>query len=195
MATEHWLDTLSRDLAATGARRGFLRIVGVAAVAAFAGAPPAAAKKAPTICAGDQTLCHNKCVDTATDEKHCGDCGVKCRHGEVCLAGDCVEAGSTICSANVCTAAEQCCNVVPLGGGVCCAKDDRCCTLPHGGNTCCPKDTICCSGDCCTADEQCCGGYCCPKGSQCCTNAPSSGICCPPGQTCSHGACVAVTSS
>ncbi|HEY5935254.1 MAG TPA: hypothetical protein VIU61_11480 [Kofleriaceae bacterium] len=46
-----------------------------------------------TTCPGDQIECDpDGCVDTLTDERHCGDCTTSCTNQQGCLAGDCVDA-------------------------------------------------------------------------------------------------------
>ncbi len=41
-------------------------------------------------CPLGQTDCDGTCVDTNTDEDHCGSCGVLCPSGNLCVAGSCV---------------------------------------------------------------------------------------------------------
>lgn len=34
--------------------------------------------------------CRKQCVDVASDQRNCGECGRKCRYGEACCGGRCV---------------------------------------------------------------------------------------------------------
>lgn len=55
----------------------------------------------PGACASPKTVCSGDCVDTATNDEHCGACGKKCGAGEMCAQGKCVTdcpTGSTKCS-------------------------------------------------------------------------------------------------
>lgn len=42
-------------------------------------------------CDSDRTACGDKCVDTRTDEKHCGACGQQCDDDDECVEGLCEE--------------------------------------------------------------------------------------------------------
>lgn len=46
-------------------------------------------------CADGRTSCGGVCVDTATDERHCGRCGRGCPAGDTCIAGGCGLASCT----------------------------------------------------------------------------------------------------
>lgn len=35
--------------------------------------------------------CRRRCVDVDTDTRNCGECGRRCRYGEVCCRGKCVD--------------------------------------------------------------------------------------------------------
>ena len=55
-------------------------------------------------CAADETECGGQCVDLTNDRENCGDCGVYCGAGGICVNGSCelgCEAGLTEC-ANSC---------------------------------------------------------------------------------------------
>jgi len=50
-------------------------------------------------CPAPQVCCNGSCVETQTDDYHCGACGNVCSGGETCRAGTCVcPAGLTECS-------------------------------------------------------------------------------------------------
>jgi hypothetical protein len=40
-------------------------------------------------CVDEETCCSGQCVQTDTDENNCGDCGVVCVGGEICIIGEC----------------------------------------------------------------------------------------------------------
>ena len=55
----------------------------------------------PVSCQPGETDCSGECVDTNTDESHCGGCGLACAQGEACDSGVCTspcQAGETLCS-------------------------------------------------------------------------------------------------
>jgi hypothetical protein len=37
-----------------------------------------------------QSCCGNRCVDTRSDQNHCGDCGTVCKGGTICVDTECV---------------------------------------------------------------------------------------------------------
>lgn len=56
-------------------------------------------------CAAGETDCDGTCADTATDPRHCGQCGRACGPGETCADGECVTTcppGQTACG-TICT--------------------------------------------------------------------------------------------
>lgn len=125
-------------------------------------------------------------------------CGASCCRGnEVCLNGQCVPPGSTLCGLNaVCSAGQQC----------------------IGNTTCCAPNSVLCAGQCCASAAQCinsrcekqgasaCGptGLICPAGKACITNIQQSAAagtttasslvaaCCSPGQQLCGTACCSV---
>ncbi|MBM4357849.1 MAG: hypothetical protein FJ096_07040, partial [Deltaproteobacteria bacterium] len=144
-----------------------------------------------------KTVCSNTCVDTLTDPKHCGGCGMacgvdkKCANG-VCISGDC-PVGQTACDgscANLQTDAKNCgsCgSACKLGevcdGGVCAST----CTLPTQ-----PCGTSCVDV---SKDPKNCGacGTACASGQVCASDANGNASCltsCPSGLTDCGGACV-----
>lgn len=73
------------------------------------GTPVDAARDAGT-CSAGLTRCDGECVDTSSDEAHCGGCGAACEPGEnataaACESGACVETcatGFTFCAGSGC---------------------------------------------------------------------------------------------
>ncbi|KAJ6263243.1 hypothetical protein Dda_1804 [Drechslerella dactyloides] len=51
----------------------------------------AAAYKAPPKCTREEELCDGACKNLHNDCEHCGDCGIKCKKGAVCVNGVCSE--------------------------------------------------------------------------------------------------------
>jgi hypothetical protein len=87
------------------------------------------------VCRDGLVPCDGECVDSATDDQHCGMCGQDCDDDEVCNAGECDPAG--------CGALDQCedsctdLDTDPLNCGVCertCHASQACvdgvCTSP-----------------------------------------------------------------
>jgi hypothetical protein len=87
---------------------------------------------APLTCGTGETLCADRCVNTATDRAHCGACGTTCGSGQICTAGRCefsCPASQTLCGALCVTLASD-----RLNCGACgrtCAPTQRC-----SGGTC-----------------------------------------------------------
>ncbi|CAN6445642.1 unnamed protein product [Victoria cruziana] len=54
----------------------------------------ASCKNYPFICrlrgSSGPDCCKNSCVDVFADQRNCGRCGKKCKHGERCCGGECV---------------------------------------------------------------------------------------------------------
>lgn len=124
-------------------------------------------------CGNGLTCCSSTCVDTQTDNAHCGGCdAAPCAAGETCKDGVC-----TGCTPP-CASGESCCE----GGTTCC---ETCCE-----DTCCPTGQSCVEGVCatceppCTAGQTCCGGSCCEAGIICCDQT-----CCAAGEFCENGSC------
>jgi hypothetical protein len=58
---------------------------------------PLAACKNPQPCPKPLVECNGQCVDTQSDPRFCGGCGVACRAGEVCAAGRCAADSQSAC--------------------------------------------------------------------------------------------------
>ncbi len=98
----------------------------------------------------------DSCVDTASDERHCGGCGVRCGEGEACVDGACRcggVAGGEDCAG---TAASTCCGTrcvdLDTSSEHCGACNDRCGT--SGGMPLACTEGVCDCGDC-RAPERC----------------------------------------
>ena len=96
-------------------------------------------------CPGSDVVCDNKCVDLASDERHCGHCRHRCMKGETCCSGVCMDISDDEdnCGAcgQICADAETCC------GDVCTTlRDDE----DHCGacGVTCPTGETCVSGIC-----------------------------------------------
>ena len=96
-------------------------------------------------CGASERLCDGRCVDTATDATHCGDCATRCPAGNACEAGRCVTvcpSGQMLCGSSCATLATDALN--------CGACGTRCAT-----------GASCVSGACqCPGDQRVCGGAC-----------------------------------
>lgn len=97
----------------------------------------------------DTVCCHGACIDTKTDENHCGACGRKCRTGEECVAGACRPKCPdekewcywSCCPAGGCYEGEYCCagtfsKFCPGNPGTCCRPEHYCKTGPNGNAVC-----------------------------------------------------------
>ncbi|WP_373049175.1 MXAN_6577-like cysteine-rich protein [Vulgatibacter sp.] len=169
-------------------------------------------------CAETDTLCGLSCVDTTTDERHCGACGNVCGDGELCVAGSCelscpgsqvdcdgscfdLQSERAHCGAcgNACATGETCtagaCEPeCPTGQAFC---DGSCVVLDTAPDNCGACGTVCAAGEVCSA------GSCepeCPTGQAVCeggcynlessgTNCGGCGSTCPSGEVCVDGAC------
>lgn len=119
----------------------------------------------------EQKWCASTCRTLATDNNHCGDCGIVCTGG-FCDAGDCacVDTALTHCGAAGCR------NLLSdaLHCGAC--------------NDPCPTGAGCVGGDCfCPMNSQVCGTACVAFGTV--TNCLDCGDACPAGATCQVGGC------
>ncbi|MFL5322358.1 MAG: hypothetical protein ACJ790_22055 [Myxococcaceae bacterium] len=131
------------------------------------------------------------CVDTSTDEAHCGTCGTSCGVGDTCASGTCVQgscaAGKTPCGGacvDVKTDAANCnaCGNV-CGGGRNCVNGACACpsSLTYCGTSCVNTQTD--NANCGGCNRSCNGGTC------------QAGVCsCPSGQSACNGACVTLSS-
>jgi hypothetical protein len=114
---------------------------------------------APTLacssCATEgRTLCGGECVDTASDPRHCGGCGIACSPGDVCQSSSCRPGGD--CRETPCTGFTYC----NLADGACmpgCASSGQC-----GSNESCDVATHQCA---CNAGFHRCSGMCVSNGS------------------------------
>jgi hypothetical protein len=121
------------------------------------------------VCQDGLTACNGRCVDTARNEKHCGDCGADCGDDERCRDGQCVrdcvpEEPRVACQDRVCGTAENNCGETVHCGR---CRADQVCSAPDG--TCACHDTRTeCGGACVnpTNDPNHCGrcGRSCPSG-------------------------------
>ncbi|MCC6811659.1 MAG: carboxypeptidase regulatory-like domain-containing protein [Deltaproteobacteria bacterium] len=142
--------------------------------------------------------CGGACVDTSTDDKHCGGCGKKCTATEVCEAGACAalpfncntdgcpdnsycDTGSNQCFSG-CLASDDC------GGGKVCNTAAKTCACAATDHT--------CLGQCvANNDPQTCGNQCTPclapaNGTPTCDGS-KCGYACNNGYTkCSDGCCL-----
>jgi hypothetical protein len=164
-------------------------------------------------CAAGGKLCGGTCIDVATDEANCGDCGVTCDAGEVCDAGVCgCPVGQMVCG-GVCTD-------TLTNSDHCGACDDPCATgVSCTNGACgCPVNQMQCPGECADlqtdnancgqCDRICSGGKTCVTGNCACTgtnilecsgacidkttNNSHCGMCdmaCNGGKTCQGGSC------
>lgn len=92
------------------------------------------------ICAAPRTICEASCVDTRTDDSHCGSCSRRCVGGERCAAGTCeCPAGSLNCGLGCTDVSSDPYNCGACGlectlGGLRCVSGD--CVCPSGGTYC-----------------------------------------------------------
>ena len=122
-------------------------------------------------CPGGTVACRGACVNLQSDPANCGKCGVACKPGDVCTAGQCrvgCPAGTTACSG-------------------------ACVNLSSDSNNCGSCGTKCKPGSVCVAGA--CSGGCTPSPEKCdgkdndCDGKVDEGSLCPSGQTCSAGVC------
>ena len=180
---------------------GFLVLAYVTAVGACASGTSSGE------CAAPLEICGQDCVDSQTDERHCGGCSISCAAGEICAAGVCqltCQAGLVICDGscvdpqtdpNHCGAYGDCTGAA--AGNVC--ESTESCIAGVCMLGCSPGDIIC-DGDC--VDPQTDPGYCGASGD--CTGATAGDVCesnescvagvcelgCPPGEIDCGGSCV-----
>jgi len=66
--------------------------VGNSCAAAICSAPHLACYDRHCACEPGFVACGTKCVDVVNDENSCGACGISCKKGEKCFAGECLDA-------------------------------------------------------------------------------------------------------
>jgi hypothetical protein len=150
-------DQITTAVASTTSRRAVLGglLGGVAGLLAREEAPAKKRKR----CKKEQTRCSGKCVNTNTDENHCGACGTSCPRGERCLNGRCY-------SDDVCPAQHQACPNFKRCG----IEDSDCfCGTSTGGETVCFQDeNFCEEPRPCQNTSDCENGRVCVETSACC---------------------------
>jgi hypothetical protein len=168
-------------------------------------------------CDGGLSVCDGTCVDTSSDDRHCGTCVNVCHSDQACTAGTCTK----VCDPGQTNCSEQCFDLHSDPDH--CGDCNTACTNNHvcenGGCQCMAGNTDCsgacvdlqtdhgnCStcGKACGATESCVSGMCVPNctvaGQRFCGTActdvtidiDNCGQCrhaCPAGAGCSAGAC------
>lgn len=198
-------DELTRRLAAGSiSRRGLLRGLGGASLAAVLGPRVAEAK-------GGNSACAHFCAAVfGADTPAAGQCTSQAAHG----TGMCYACGpkgggdQTLCGAT-CIPASSCCTNDDCPSGQCLTCDEtHACVTTCGTNQHCDASGNCVADDPCAAVtceecQACSGGACvaandgdpcstgtCSNGA-CVASDPCAGVTCPECQTCSNGVCVA----
>jgi hypothetical protein len=124
-------------------------------------------------CPEGQQPCLGRCVDTAVDPNHCGDCQTRCPPGNVCAKGNCelsCQVGLTNC-VSICTDLLK--------------DEDNCGSC---GNRC-GTEEHCKDGSCqCRSGQSPCGDACVDLRSDR-SHCGRCGQVCPDGEVCSAGAC------
>jgi len=147
------------------------------------------------MCPANRTMCSGNCVDTASDNNHCGMCGTMCSNGNTCQNGRCACAPGTHLCGTQCVS-----NMDPNNCGSACTP----CAAPDAGTatcdgvscgTACGPGTHNCSGACVSdTSTSSCGTSCTP-----CTapagfiptcDGVSCGTSCAPGTHNCSGTCV-----
>ncbi|MFO0682736.1 MAG: MopE-related protein [Sandaracinus sp.] len=154
-------------------------------------------------CGAGLEHCVDRCIDTTSDDAHCGGCGLACEGGSHCQSSECRCADGTLACGLTCV--DDRTDRTNCGGCfVTCADGESC---VDGACTCAAPSMACggvCTdvssnpfrcGDCthvCAASETCINGTCAPcggVGQLCCS--PLSGAACANGAACSAGLCPA----
>ncbi len=131
-------------------------------------------------CAAPRTMCGAACVDTQSEQAHCGGCGRACTGGQICSSGSC-QATST------CTAPRMVCD------GACVNTRTDIENCGSCGRAC-PGGQFCNAGTCmattstCTAPRIACDGTCVDTRTDG-ANCGSCGRACAAGQFCSDSTC------
>jgi hypothetical protein len=128
-------------------------------------------------CAAGQELCAGACVDTSSNQNHCGSCDNACEPGQVCAAGVCKIA----CPGGQSECAGLCYNLL----------DD----VDHCGSCGkkCLAGEVCDSGSCastCSSGQQNCGGSCVDLQTSATHCGACGNACDPQTEECSGGECV-----
>ncbi|WP_437784086.1 MXAN_6577-like cysteine-rich protein [Sorangium sp. So ce1097] len=130
----------------------------------------------PPTCVAPLASCDGVCVDTSSDQDHCGVCGVACEDGQTCVAGACVgcDEGQTAC-----------------GDGCFDLQSDvehcgSCNSACEDGQTC--EDGVCQDDGECASGRTECGGECVDTSSDP-AHCGECGAACDEGQACEDGAC------
>jgi hypothetical protein len=95
-------------------------------------------RKKKAKCKQDQSRCSGKCVNTTNDNRHCGDCGVKCARGEQCTHGRCFSPDICPAGFEACPDFQRCsvensdcfCGTT-TGGQTVCFQDENFCEFPR----------------------------------------------------------------
>jgi hypothetical protein len=127
-------DALSRELATQRSRRALLPLLGALGIAGVAAAHQ------------DEDALAKKRKSKKKRKKR----KKRCRGGRVPCRGECLDAGTTCCSAST----------SGINGG-CPSDAPICCPLSKDGGCCPPDFPVCCTNDCCEAGDSCDeDGYC-----------------------------------
>lgn len=126
------------------------------------------------VCEAPSESCEGACVDTRSDARHCGTCGLACEAGQTCQQGMCAcGPGQTSCN-------DRCTDVQ--------TSEDHCgaCNTPCGnGQTCVDGACTCASG------QTSCGGACVDTRSSD-AHCGACGLVCAAGERCGAGQCAAI---
>jgi hypothetical protein len=122
---------------------------------------PARGKAGKKRCKGNQTRCNGACVNTDTDRKHCGRCGLECAKGEQCLNGRCYGDDTCPFEKNACPDFKRC-------GGM--DSDCFCGTTGGGATVCFQDENFCENPRPCQTTNDCSGGRVCIDSSDCCAD-------------------------
>ncbi|WP_437636266.1 MXAN_6577-like cysteine-rich protein [Sorangium sp. So ce854] len=148
----------------------------------------------PSLCTDGQTQCEGQCVDTQTDDLHCGACDGACAEGQRCTEGRCEgAAGGGGAGGEGGEGGGE-------GGGEACGEDEtlcgaRCVDLESDAANCgdcgvqCGAGRVCAAGDCaCSAELTECDDACVDVQSDR-AHCGGCGAPCGPSQLCVEGAC------
>jgi hypothetical protein len=158
------------------------------------GGPAASATSGAAPCLAGSTQCGDTCVDTDSDNLHCGACDAACATGEACIVGKC-EKQSVDCPAPFVTCGGAC--VDPKKDHDFCGASSDCAGANAG--VACQAGELCAMGTCvadCAAGQVSCGGACvdpkkdhdfCGAAGDCA--GANAGVACQAGELCSFGVC------